>query len=200
MEPESDDQMRTAITADRASSPELESMTQDNEFRRRRDGLSHLGIVEHHLIRDRTLGVFDICERLIPVEDTVLEIAKSLSLDRVSAMKVNDLVTQALGQSEGSFEREDKWLGFISGLEDAGGFGSDPMHASGWVFSALYWDHFTECRFASAWFFTNAMRIKHQASPLQLAPQKIGPFLDSLSGSGPPVFDGQTFFPDEYGP
>ncbi len=175
-------------------------MAHTEEFRRRRDALSHLGIVEHHLIRDRTLSVFDICERLIPVQDAVLNLEHDISLDRQSVMKINNLVTRALGQPDGSFEREDDWQSFVSGLEDAGGFEADPHHASGWILSSLYWDHLTVCRFASAWFFTDAFRVKYRIPPLQLVPQDIGAFLDSLSGSGPPIYDGQTFFPDEYGP
>lgn len=174
-------------------------MDMTEELRRRRDGLSHLGIVEHHLIRDRGLSVNDICERLIPVQDNVLESNFDVSLDPSSVMKINNMVAHSLEQPEGTFEREHEWKTLISGLEDAGGFESDPQHASGWLFSSLYWDHLTVCQFASAWFFTDAVRLKYQEPPLQLGPNGIGPFLDSLSGSGPPVYDGQTFFPDEFG-
>jgi hypothetical protein len=169
------------------------------EFRQRRDALLHLGIVEHHLLRDRTLSVFDICERLIPIQDAVLELDGDVILDRSSVIRINNMVTRALGQRDGTFEREDEWQNLISGIEDGGGFDQDPAHASGWIFSSLYWDHLTLCQFASAWFFTNAIRAKYQIPPLQLAPHNLGQFLGSLSGSGPPINDGQTFFPDQYG-
>lgn len=174
-------------------------MVLTNEFRQRRDALLHLGIVEHHLLRDRTLSVIDICDRLVPVEDSVLKLNGDISLSDTFAMKINKMVTNALGQPDGTFEREDQWQSLISGIEDSGGFQEDPAHCSGWIFSSLYWDNLTVCQFTSAWFFTNALRAKYQLPPLQLTPQNLGQFLDSLSGSGPPIYDGQTFFPDQYG-
>jgi hypothetical protein len=111
-------------------------------------------------------------------------------------MKINKSVTDALAQPEGEFQNEEQWAQLIEMSCD---FEDDPGHISGWIFSALYWDHLTTCQFATAWIYTDALRGKYRLPPIELAIQDLGRFLQSLSGSGPPINDGQTFFPDEYG-
>lgn len=175
-------------------------MTPPSELWQRRKALAPIGVVEHHLLRVRTLGSLDISERLIAVEDAVLSSADELSFDPSSVMKINHMVTKALEQPEGTFEREDDWRELINSIEECDGFDDDLNHAVAWIFSSLYWDHLTVCQFSTAWFYTNALRVKHQFKVMQLDPNRLGSFLDALSGSGPPVNDGQTFFPDDYGP
>jgi hypothetical protein len=65
-------------------------------------------------------------------------------------------------------------------------------------FSPPYWDHLTKFRLSTAWLFTNAIRIRHKLPEYGLALDKLGAFLVSLSGSGPTIYDGQTFSPDDY--
>ena len=67
-----------------------------------------------------------------------------------------------------------------------------------WIFAALYWDHLSRFKLATTWFFVNAIRIQHGLPEYRLTLDKLGPFLGSLSGAGPPTSDGQTFYPEVY--
>ncbi|TWU43558.1 hypothetical protein Poly51_63360 [Rubripirellula tenax] len=166
--------------------------------RRRRDELLPIGLVEHHLLGDRALSSYDIAERLIPIHDAVIESADSVAIDSKSVMIINNSVTDALGQPVGEFVRIEDWDSLNEMIEDCGGFTEDPAHIAGWLFSSLYWDNLTACRFATAWFFTDAILINHRMPMLELQNKDIGGFLSALSGSGPPILDGQTFFPTQY--
>jgi hypothetical protein len=87
---------------------------------------------------------------------------------------------------------------FVGELKNMGSIEDDPYHFCSWIFSALYWDHVTRFKLATAWFFTNAIRIQHKLPEYRVSLDRLGPFLASLSGSGPPIYDGQTFYPDDY--
>jgi len=173
-------------------------MADSKVSRQRRDELFSIGLIEHHRLRERTLSAYDISERLVPVQDAVYERYREVALDIASVMQINRSVTQALERPDGRFEREAEWQSLLEGIEDGGGFSEAPGQGSGWIFSALYWDHLTECQFATAWFFTDVLRLQYQFPRLELPTKDMGSFLWSLSGSGPPLYDGQTFFPDKY--
>ena len=93
----------------------------------------------------------------------------------------------------GIFRNKECWQVF---LDEMGNTENGPEY--NWVFSTLYWDHLTKFRLSTAWLFTNAIRIQYKLPEYGLALDKLGAFLDSLSGSGPPIYDGQTFFLDDY--
>ena len=166
-------------------------------FERRWNGLLAVGVATHHSLRDRELSVYDICDRLVPVHDALM-LEPKVELESSSVMNVNDNIADALGQSKGEFLDDPTWQSLLSMIDDCGGFTEDPAHMSGWIFSSLYWDHLSVCHFATAWFFTDALRVMHELPQLQLPTDDLGPFLRSLSGAGPPLNDGQTFFPDRY--
>ena len=165
----------------------------------RRNELLHIGVVEQHLLRDRSLSASGISERLIPVQDRLRSSLDTIALDETSVMNVNRLITKALSQEEGAFEGREEWQSLIAAINELGGFMADHGHLTGWVFASLYWDHLTVCRFATAWLFTDAIRIQNGLPQLQVSFAELGPYLTSLGGAGPPLHDGQTFFPQSYG-
>ena len=154
-----------------------------------------IAILEHHQMIDPVLDVYDICDRLGPVW---LEIrreaqAHTVTLDAHCIQSINERIARSLGMDAGIFRNKEGWASFL----DGGGITEDgPVY--NWIFSTLYWDHLTKFRLSTAWLFTNAIRIQHKLPEYGLALDKLGAFLDSLSGSGPPIYDGQTFSPEDY--
>ena len=55
----------------------------------RRNELLHIGVVEQHLLRDRSLSASGISERLIPVQDRLRSSLDTIALDETSVMNVN---------------------------------------------------------------------------------------------------------------
>jgi hypothetical protein len=156
-----------------------------------------IAVAEHHQMTNPVLSTYDICDRLGPLW---LEIrneaqAKRFSLEPECIQKVNERIAKALDLDAGVFRNREGWASFIA---ECPGIDSDPYHVCSWIFSALYWDHLTRFKLATAWIFTNALRIQHTLPEYRLAVEKLGAFLHSLSGSGPPTYDGQTFYPDQY--
>ena len=159
-----------------------------------------IAILEHHQMIDPVLDVYDICERLGPVW---LEIereaqAHTFTLDSDCVQSINERIARSLGTDAGIFRDKEGWATFIHAQEGNGGIDDDPAHVSSWIISVLYWTHLTQFRLSTVWLFTNAIRIQHKLPEYGLALDKIGAFLCSLSGSGPPIYDGQTFYPGDY--
>ena len=166
-----------------------------------REVLMPIAVLEHHQMVDPVLSPYEICERfgvLWPEIQRDAE-AKAFTLAPDSVLSVNERVVRSLGMAGGVFRNKDRWASFLSELGDmSGSIEADPSHVCSWIFSALYWDHLNRCRLATAWFFTNAIRVQHDLPEYRLTLEKLGHFLDSLSGSGPPTYDGQTFYPEDY--
>ncbi|HCG52441.1 MAG TPA: hypothetical protein DEX10_03450, partial [Betaproteobacteria bacterium] len=112
--------------------------------------------------------------------DTIYEILVGLSPNAESANRV--------GHSW-------HWSKFV---QECGSIDEDPSHTFSWIMSALYWGHLTRLRLPTAWLYTNALRAQHGLPEYRLSLSKLGGFLNALAGSGPPVYDGQTFYPDAY--
>ena len=165
----------------------------------RRNEVLHIGVVEQHLLCDRSLSAYDISDRLIPIQDGLRSSPDIVALDETSVMDVNRSVAKALLQEEGTFEGREEWKSSITAINELGGFMADHDHLTGWLFAALYWDHLTVCRFATAWLFTEAIRMQNELPQLQVSFAELGPYLKSLAGAGPPLHDGQTFWPQSYG-
>jgi hypothetical protein len=159
-----------------------------------------IAILEHHQLIDPVLNEYDICERRGSVW---LEIereaqAHTLTSDADCVQSINERIARSLGMDAGIFRDKEGWATFIDAQESIGCIDGDPTHVCSWIFSTLYWDHLTKFRLSTAWLFTNAIRIQHKLPEYGLALDKLGAFLDSLSGSGPPTYDGQTFYPERY--
>ena len=171
----------------------------ENE-RMMRERFMPIAVLEHHQMTDPVLSPSDICARLGPLWAEIHREAEAnaFTLNADSVLSVNERVARSLDMIGGEFRNKDRWASFVGDLGNVGSIEVDPSHTCSWIFSALYWDHLTRFKLASAWFFTNAIRIQHKLPEYRLTLDKLGHFLDSLSGSGPPIYDGQVFSPEEY--
>ena len=159
-----------------------------------------IAVVEHHHMVDPVLSPYDICDRLGVLWPEIQRDAEAnaFTLDPDSVLRVNERVARALNMDGGVFRNKDRWASFVSELEEIGSIDDDPSHMCSWIFSTLYWNHLSRFKLATAWFFTNAIRIQHKLPEYRVTLDRLGYFLDSLSGSGPPINDGQTFYPERY--
>ena len=106
-------------------------------------------------------------------------------------MKINNRIASSLGGTGGEFLDPLDWEQFVEECDD---FDEDPEHIGAWHFSALYWKHLTSYKLSTCWIYINMLRIKHDLPTYSLSESKVGAFMRSLSASGPPIYDGQTFY------
>jgi hypothetical protein len=163
-----------------------------------RDSMVPIAVMEHHQLAQMSLGVHDIAERLV-LAWLRLEAQTKLSpllLTVESVLLVNNIIAESLELPGAGFRGAEKWEELIEQVADE--LDDDPAHVCSWMFSALYWEHLERCRGATAFFYLNLIRSQHGLPPYTISLKKLGAFLDSLSASGPPLYDGQTFYPEEY--
>ncbi len=155
-----------------------------------------IATVEHHLLVEPTLSTYDLAERLVGVWDEIrLQAgAGEMNFQPDCILSLNAKIARAFNAVPGVFNGEDDWAEFV----DACNFQEGPEQALSWIFSALYWQRLTRFKLATAWLYMNAIRAQHAMPTLHLTLNRLGPFLESLSGSGPPLYDGQTFYPENY--
>lgn len=156
-----------------------------------------IAVVEHHQMPVPHLDVFDISDRLagIWIEFKKETQTNLFTLDTSCILAINTRIAKSLNGEPGTFRDEEHWKPFIAAC---GRIEEDPAHVSSWIFSALYWKYLTQFKLSTAWLFINAFRLQHGFSTYRLSMNKLGAFLDSLSASGPPIYDGQTFYPEDY--
>ena len=159
-----------------------------------------VAVVEHHLAVEPNLDVYDICNQLGKLWQEVQREAQNneFDLETNTILSLNHRVAGSLNAKPGAFRDPDKWLRFIEELENCDAFEENPEHVLSWTFSSLYWNHLTRHKLATAWILNNALRIQYDLPQCSLSLERLGDFMDSLSGSGPPIYDGQTFYPDNY--
>ena len=164
--------------------------------RAERDIFVPIAVVEHHHIAQPSLSTFDIAERLALAWRQIEAQARSsdISLGASSVLAIHQTIAGSLDSEPGVFQDEAGWNDFPEGCD----LHEDPGHSLNWIFSALYWRHITKFRFATAWAYTSALRLRYRHPILHLELAKLGPLLNSLSGSGPPLYDGQTFYLQDY--
>lgn len=163
-----------------------------------RDSMVPIAVMEHHQLAQRLLGVNDIAERLVLAWmrlETKTKLSP-LSFTVESVLSVSNVIAESLELSGSGFRESEKWEELIEQVGDE--IDDDPAHLFSWMFSALYWEHLEQCRGATAFFYLNLIRSQHGLPPYAISLTKLGAFLDSLSASGPPLYDGQTFYPEEY--
>jgi len=153
-----------------------------------------IAILEHHQMNDPALNVYNICDRLgaLWLEIRREAQANAFTLDADCIQSINERIARSFGTDAGIFRNKEGW---VSALEDVV---TEDGAVHNWLFSLLYWDHITKFRLSTAWLFTNAIRIQDKFPEYDLRLDKLGAFLESLSGSGPPTYDGQTFYPEDY--
>jgi hypothetical protein len=156
-----------------------------------------IAVLEHHQMIDPVLDIYDICDQLhaIWLEVRREAEASTLTLDADCAQNINERIARSFGRNAGIFRDKE---GFSCFVDECGSVEEDPSHVCSWIFSALYWNYLTQFRLSTAWLFVNAIRIQHKLPEYKLKRDRLGAFLESLSGSGPPLYDGQTFDPGGY--
>jgi hypothetical protein len=172
----------------------------DTEIVEARQLFEPIAIVEHHQMFNPNISPYDICERLGVLWKEVQKEAKSdaFSLDADMILALNTRVALALSSEPGDFVNRDGWLDFLNELNEMGSLEKDDGHAYNWIFAKLYWQHLTRFRFATTWILVNALNLQRGHEIDRLSLDNLGSFLDSLSGAGPPISDGQTFFAQSY--
>ena len=164
------------------------------EVQKARKMFMPLAIVEHHISSLQSFSTCEICEILAKAWDSTEKLAKSkqFSFETSSVLEINGYLSKAFNLEHGEFLKEEEWGLLIKETEEV--IEEDPLHILNWIFSTLYWDHLTQLKLITALFYTNALRVQYGLPVYFLAFDKIGSFLETLSGSGPPIYDGQTFF------
>jgi len=156
-----------------------------------------IATVEHHLLPHSSLSTYDIAERLVFVWRSIQEDMESgvLPLGVDCIRSISKRIAVSLESESGEFLDERKWLLFT---DACGSITDNPEQVLSWHFSSLYWNHLTKFKFATAWLYMNGLRVHYGLPAIHLTLQNLGRCLASLSGSGPPLYDGQTFYPDDY--
>jgi hypothetical protein len=169
----------------------------DKEQRELRQLFMPIAVVEHHQMLGPRLDVYDICDRLGEIWKEMQKEAetKSFTLDADCILGINERIAKSFNADPGSFLNKEDWLNFT---DACGSIEEETSHTLSWLFSALYWHHLTHFKLATVWLFINALRLQYGFPEYRLSLDKLGTFLDSLSGSGPPLYDGQTFYPEDY--
>lgn len=157
-----------------------------------------VALMEKHLTADLVLDIHEIEDRLDRLWHEIEREAKTgaFTLAADSILDLHERIARSLGVPAGTFLERDDWLEFV---EDLGDIEESPGHTLSWVFSTLYWKHLSRLRLATAWLFDSALRSWFGYPEVGLPLDELGRFLGSLAGSGPPIYDGQTFFVHDYG-
>lgn len=171
------------------------SVVLNKQQREMRAYFKAIAVVEHHVLSDSVLSVYDICDRLGQVWPEIQKEAhaSAFTLDADCILALNTRIARSLDAEPGTFRNKGDWLSLV---ENCGDIDDDPSHVYSWIFSSLYWTHLSCFKLATAWVYVNALRIQHGYPEYRLATEKLGPFMESLCGAGPPLFDGQTFYPE----
>jgi hypothetical protein len=161
-----------------------------------RDLFLPVAVVEQHHSSQPRLSAYDVASRLSHLWSKLEPEVRSsgISVDITDVRAIHRRVAVALDSDPDDSFDEDAWLGLLEGCN----FQDDPGHAFNWIFSSLYWNHFKKHRLATAWMYTSALRVHHHCPVVFPVLAKLGPLLYSLGGSGPPTYDGQTFYIENY--
>jgi hypothetical protein len=157
-----------------------------------------VAVMEHHQAFHPELDTYDICERLGRLWREIRSEKKNYGLDADEIWAFHARVASALSGEPGEFADRPGWRAFVDELCAAGTVEVQGGQAYNWIFAQLYWCHLTRFRLATVWLFVNALRLQHGHPLHHLSLEKLGSFLDSLSGAGPPISDGQTFYAEDY--
>lgn len=164
--------------------------------------LRGLAVFEHGQIanwRDGQppLSTFEICEKLSPIHDNLLQRAKrrELRLDQESISSFHAELASALGaQSPGQFRDPSKWSKFIESITGIGESGPGLIeleNTDAWIISSLFWDHLVSLRLLASWLYVGAMHVQEGRKELPISVAKLGGLIDALTAAGPPVFDAE---------
>ncbi|BDD10316.1 hypothetical protein FUAX_27480 [Fulvitalea axinellae] len=167
-------------------------------------GLYPIAVIEHHLLAQTdkvNLSTYDICKNLNELWGSLRkeEREEKQLIDVDFILKINGLVAESLNITpRKTFKDAQAWDNVIETETQEFSISEDKYHWRCWMFSELYWNQLETLKISTCWFFYNVFNLTYGLPEEWLVMGKIGDFLDSLSGSGPPLFDGQTFYPEEY--
>ena len=168
-----------------------------------RDMFMAIAAFERHQRLDNSLDQFDICLRLYDIWLQVSNDARTgtFTFEEDSVLSVNLLIANTLKGEPSIFQNSSDWSKFLEELQTINTIEQhikeDPAHTISWMFSQLYWKHISTFRLSTVFIYTNAIRIQYGLEENRLILDKLGPFLGSLSSAGPPISDGQHFYPDD---
>ena len=168
-----------------------------------RDMFMAIAVFERHQLGHPTFNHSDICLRLYDIWMQVINDARSgfITFEVDSVLSVNHLIAKALKGEPSVFQKTNDWSKFLEELRTINTIEQhikeDPGHTISWIFSQLYWHHISSFRLSTVFIYTNAIRILYGLEENRLILDKLGPFLDRLSGAGPPLSDGQHFYPSD---
>lgn len=165
-----------------------------------------LAILEHHMfsswkLKDQTFyqkfDVYEICERLnslwIDTRKDILD--KEVKFNKNFILELNIKIRDKLDiKQDNSFSNIEEWGRFIEDINTTDG----TWDVRSWVFSHIYWGQLPCFKISTCWFYYNIFNMKHNLPEEWLVKEKIWAFLESLSSTWPPIYDGQTFYPHEY--
>jgi hypothetical protein len=140
-----------------------------------------IAVTERHVQTCSQLSTYDLAERLVEVWGELEKdaLSEAISLQPDCILGINARIAKAMDAEPGTFNRESDWPQFVE--------------ACGSIE-----DRLTRFKLSTAWLYTNALRVQLRLPALYLSFDRLGPFLESLSGSGPPLYDGQTFYLEDY--
>lgn len=157
-----------------------------------------LAVIEHHSSPLSKFSTYDICEilaELWKLTETRAH-AGEIKVDFPSIKILHQQLCTAFDLEEGEFLEREIWEELVQYFD--GDFADNPTTILNIMFATLYWQNLTQLRLITAWFYTSAIRIHKGEDVLFLDFVAIGEFLEALSGGGPPIFDGQTFYLEDY--
>ncbi|WP_375559983.1 hypothetical protein ACE193_20035 [Bernardetia sp. OM2101] len=167
-------------------------------------GLYPIAVIEHHLLMQENtvdLSTYDICKVLNRVWESLRKEKKEMEqiIDVNYILSINYLIAESLNiPANIFFKNSEAWNSMIEIGTQEFSISDDIHHWRSWLFSELYWNQLGVLKISTCWFFYNIFNINYDLQEEWLKMEKIGYFLDSLSGSGPPLYDGQTFYPNDY--
>lgn len=169
----------------------------DEEKKRARALFISIAVLEHHAAIEPKLSIYEICDQLENAWRQVAEEVRAglFGFDVTSIQRLNRLLSECLGADLIQFKGAETWSDFVS---ECGPIDEDMDSVCSWLFSELYWNRLAGARLATSWMYINAVRLRAGRPEVSFALDKLGPFLESLSGSGPPLYDGQSFSLRDY--
>ncbi|MDH5731464.1 MAG: hypothetical protein OEZ58_20965 [Gammaproteobacteria bacterium] len=168
------------------------------EVKEAREMFMAVAVIEHHISSLQKFSTYELCEKFADVWGIFEKkaLSKEVKLDASYVMDINNEIANSLELEEGKFNKEEEWKNLLESCGDM--LEEDPEHVISWIFSSLYWDHLTQVKLVTAWFYANSLRTQLDLPIFRLSTSNLGRFLDALSGSGPPIYDGQTFYPERF--
>lgn len=167
-------------------------------------GLLPIAILENHYPNwkideneDEILSVNEICSGLNDIwcDMKIKKVEPNFLFKQEFILDITNQIAEKLGGiPTKEFRNPEIWKSFFTEAYHK----DDLAHSKSWIFSHLYWNQLQTFRLTTCWFYYNIFNIHHNLQEEWLIYERVNDFLISLSDAGPPIYDGQTFYPDDY--